>query len=197
MSKVSHLYQDFSVESRSGRDGDGNAELEEQKLESFEAGYKAGWDDAIKAQEQLRKHISAELGNSLEEVSFTYHELRGALVNELGEVVEGALQRLLPRIAHQAVVAHILEEIRVAGRTHLDRTIELVVAPEAKSTLESVLNDVLKAPFEIVEDPDLGGGQAFLRVGEIEREVNFDQAVEAVSEAFTAFFALHKQEVDQ
>lgn len=156
MSKVSHLYQDFSVGPSSGRDGDGNAELEEQKLESFEAGYKAGWDDAIKAQEQLRKHISAELGNSLEEVSFTYHELRGALVNELGEVVEGVMQRLLPRIAHQAVVAHILEEIRAAGRAHLDRTIELVVAPEARSTLESVLSDVLKAPFEIVEDPDLG-----------------------------------------
>ena len=50
-------------------------------------------------------------------------------------------------------------------------------------------------PFTLTPDPLMAGGQALLRVGDQEREINLGAVLSGVSEAVEAFFEQTKQGV--
>ncbi|MEN8837451.1 MAG: flagellar biosynthesis protein, partial [Celeribacter marinus] len=50
--------------------------VEQARATGYEAGYKAGWDDAIAADESVRTKIGAELERNLQDLGFTFHEAR-------------------------------------------------------------------------------------------------------------------------
>ena len=56
MITASHLFEDFGgkPKPKSKAPSFRIEEVEDQKLESFENGYRAGWDDAIKAQAETK-----------------------------------------------------------------------------------------------------------------------------------------------
>ena len=49
-------------------------EQESVRLEAFEKGYQAGWDDSSIAHQTEREKVSSELAQNLQDMSFTYHE---------------------------------------------------------------------------------------------------------------------------
>ena len=116
---LSHLYQNFGDQkppqqtpTTESRDA-----VEDEKLQSFEDGYKAGWEDAVNAQSQARDHIDNEFAKNLQEISFSFHEARTALKKELGEMLEPVFLKLLPIISHETFIPKIIENIsRQAGR---------------------------------------------------------------------------------
>ena len=63
------LYQDFGTDSGAGAQAAPSTsdEFEEAKLQAFENGYQAGWDDLTKAQSNLELTISSTLATNLQE----------------------------------------------------------------------------------------------------------------------------------
>jgi flagellar assembly protein FliH len=187
---LSHKYEDFgSYKTPASAANDVLIEaLEDEKLQSFEEGYQAGWDDAIKAQSDEKARVSAELGQSLQEISFTYHEALSKLTTSIKPIIQQVIEKLLPAIAREALSAHIVEQITDMLRDAAERPVEIVVAEGEGATISALVQGELAEPFRIVEEAKQSPGQAFVRIGQSEREIDLDAVVNGVKEATSAFF---------
>lgn len=195
---VPHLFQDF-----------GNAkpqqqvstslptieDVEDQKLEAFEKGYQAGWDDAVSAQTETQSFVSSGLANSLQNASFEYHEMRATFNASVEAIIGNITEVILPQAAHASLGAHIREQVLTLTRNSLDRSIEIAVAPESEATVRSALDDSLPKPFVLVTDDLLSSSQALLRLGPQEVELNLDRSIAGISAAIASFFETHPNEV--
>ena len=108
---VSHRYRNFGgAKKPSGQQPESANELtEDLKLQAFEAGYQAGWDDASKAHADGKEKTSAEFAQNLLDMSFTYHEALAKLTVSLEPLMKKVVEKLLPETVRMALSAHILE----------------------------------------------------------------------------------------
>ena len=193
---VSHRYRNFGggkPPKEEAPESDSEA-LEDQKLQAFEAGYQAGWDDATKAQADEKEKVTAELGQNLLDMSFTYHEALSKLTVSLEPAMRTIVEKLLPEMVRNALGAHILEQVQSMLSDQLTRPVEIVVNPKNIETVESIVGSKLAEPFEIAAESSLGEGQAFVRIGDGERQVDLDTVIAELSKAVEAFFHETAQE---
>lgn len=170
--------------------------IEDQKLQAFEAGYQAGWDDASKAQSDARDKVSSELGQNLLDMSFTYHEALTKLTSSLEPAMQQIVEKLLPETVRAALGAHIIEQVKELLQDQMSQAVEIVVKPQNIDIVHSILKSKLKDPFKIVGEASLGEGQAFIRIGQNERQIDLDTMLAEVSKAMTAFFHESALEVE-
>ncbi|WP_298968630.1 ABC transporter ATP-binding protein [uncultured Roseobacter sp.] len=170
--------------------------IEDQKLQSFEEGYQAGWDDAVKAQADEKMKISAEFGQNLQDMSFTYQEALSKLTLSIEPVMAQIVDKLLPALARQALGAHVIEQLCEMLKDCAGQPIEIVVAPASVETIKELGEKSLTDTFEVVEEASLGAGQAFVRVGATERSIDLDSVISGVSDALSAFFHETGQEMN-
>jgi flagellar assembly protein FliH len=172
-------------------------EIEDQKLQSFEAGYQAGWDDAVRAQSDQEGRVTAELGQNLQEMSFTYHEALSKLTSSFEHVMQQILDKLLPEVQRTSLGAHIAEQIRMITKDQGGLPIEITVAPSNVAKVTEMAGKALSEPFVVKGEQSLGEGQAFVRFGSTERQIDLASVVSGVSEAMAAFFHEIKPEADE
>ena len=187
---VSHRYRNFGgVKASADENSEKSAEaLEDQKLKAFEAGYQAGWDDATKAQSDAKEKVTTELGQNLLDMSFTYHEAISKLTVSLEPAMKGIIDKLLPEMVKPAIGMHILEQVQAVLKEQIDGPVEIVVRPDNIEVVQAIIQKNLPEPFTIVGEDSLGEGQAFIRIGVNERQVDLDTVVVEVSKAMSAFF---------
>ena len=193
---ISHLLEDFGggtfVSARLS-DGDDIA-LEEARLESFENGYSAGWEDAVKAHADDRNHVSRELAQNLRDLSFTYQEAYDQMVGTVTPVLEAITHQLLPDAMQHALGAVVIEEMQTLAFEQGNLPVEIVTAPSSVAAVSSLIPRNLAMPVRVVPDQTLVDGQAFLRVGQEEREVNLDSLLTNITNAIDAFvYQVHKE----
>lgn len=187
---IAHLLEDFA---RSRMPGDEAAPgglseeaIEAQRLESFEEGYKAGWDDAVAARDAEAAQISAGIAATLQDLSFTYNEAYAHMVKALEPLLERMVGSMLPALARDALKHHVLDELNALAR-ELGRAEAIVhVAPGEVEALEPLVAEA-GFPIRVAGDPELGEGQARLRFGEAERQVDLDEVLARVRRAVAAF----------
>ena len=75
--------------------------LETERLESFDKGYRAGWDDAIKAKTDEGTQQADAVVQALQDLSFTYHEVHAQLLSNLSPLLDEILQKILPSLARE------------------------------------------------------------------------------------------------
>lgn len=163
-------------------------EIEDLKLQAFETGYQAGWDDATKAQATQKDKISSELAQNLLDMSFTYHEALSKLTGSIETTMCRVVEKLLPELLQSALSSQILEQVKTLLGDQTGQKVVITVHPKNVGPVRNVLADGLPEPFEIIGDDSLGEGQAFFRFGPKERQVDLDSVIQQVSKAMTAFF---------
>ena len=173
---LSHLYQNFGDQKppKQTPTSESRDAVEDEKLQSFEDGYKAGWEDAVNAQSQARDHIDNEFAKNLQEISLSFHEARTALKKELGEMLEPVFLKLLPIISHATFIPKIIENIQNLTNQIADRPIEVAVSPNRMVTMQSAFEDQIQEPFTVVPDEGLKKDQVFIRVGKIEHAIDLE-----------------------
>ncbi|WP_300011753.1 ABC transporter ATP-binding protein [uncultured Roseobacter sp.] len=193
---LSHRYRNFGGPKVSDEPQEGaRAELtEDQQLQSFEKGYQAGWDDAVKAQADSVAKISAEFGQNLQDMSFTYHEALSKLTVSMEPVLTEIVDKLLPGVMHEALGAHIVTQLTEMISEQPNQPIEIVVAPSQVERIQELAEGKLSDPFEIVTEQSLGDGQAYVCIGSVEHSIDLDSVLAGVSEAMAAFFHEAEQE---
>ena len=194
---LSHRYRNFGNEkpTPTASGNDSSDERESEKLEAFDAGYQAGWDDATKAHGEEKGRVSAELGQNLLDLSFTYQEALTKLTNSLEPVLLQIVEKLLPEVVRAALAARILEQVNNLVKAQLSGPVEIVVHSQNVASVNEIIKSQVPEPFEITGENSLGEGQAFVRIGHHELEVDLDSVVADVSKALNAFFHESKQEV--
>lgn len=193
---VSHLYESFSVRAASPKQQAEFAEdaLEEAKLAAFEAGYQAGWDDAVKAQGSADNKLSEEFLQNMQDLSFTYQEAFSKVSAGMKPMMSEIVTKLLPEMAARSLGAQITEQLHQLLQDQGDALVEIAVAPAKCAIVEGLLNDQAAIPFVVVAEPALSDGQVYLRAGQSEREINLDAVLEGISNGLEAFFHTLEQE---
>ena len=197
MVSMSHHYRNLS---HAGKD-EATAQpvvddvLEDMQLASFDTGYQAGWDDALKAHEQDASQAASGIAQNLQDMSFTHQEAYLKLSTAMKPLLSLIVDKLLPQVAHQVVGIHILDQLSDLMDSHADTALEIAVCPDNLDDLQAILADIVRIPFTLSPDPTLGKGQAYLRIGTSEQEINLEAVLSGISEALEAFFEQTKEEI--
>lgn len=192
---VSHLLEDFGAYARGTPVALTDVSLEEQRLEAFEKGYQAGWDDSARAANEEHRTISADFAQTLKDLSFTYHEAQIAILNGLKPLMDQIMSTVLPSLVHQALCAQISELLHELAQEHSDQPIEIVTAPLNIPALEAMLQEQDTPPVSLVEEDSLAEGQAYLRFGSQEREIDLKAVHTAIEQAVTGYFDQTEREI--
>lgn len=188
---VSHRFTNFGksrdTNEHAGGDGD-DSSLEDEKLQSFESGYKAGWDDAIKAQADDGARLSAEFSQNLQDIAFTYQDAVTKLSKSFEPVFIQVIEKVLPEICKETLAVHIAEQVQKLISDTIAQPVEIVVASTNQAKVKALLTTKLKEPFKLTTTSDIGEHEVFVRVGDTEKQIDFGSIIESVSKAATAFF---------
>ena len=187
---IAHLLEDFSTSEASEGPIRLMSEdaLEDMRLTSFEQGYTAGWDDAIKAQAEDQTRISAALAQSLEDMSFTYQEAFSQMLGTVEPVFQALVNSVLPGVMADVLGHQIVAQLCEMARDQAAQPASVVVPVGAGAALRPILAREYSMPVDLVEDPALDHGRACLRIGSTEREIDSDRLLASIREAVEAFF---------
>ena len=185
---IAHLLEDFGAYASGKPLSMTDVSLEEYRLEAFEKGYQAGWDDSAKAQSDTVSHVSADLAQNLQELSFTYQEAYSAVLAALRPLLEQTVQQVLPKLAHQSLGAQVVEQLNDLACGHGRLPVEIVAAPTNLAVLETLSEKELPMPVSVIAEPTLADGQVYLRFADKEREVDLGAVLSAIGSAIDGFF---------
>lgn len=166
---------------------------EDARLHAYEQGYGAGWEDAVTAQAEDQSRIRTDLARNLQALGFTYHEARSHVLRALAPLLQDMIGQLLPQIARDALAPTVLETLLPMAEHLADAPVSVVLNPAARPAVEALLAQTA-LPVSITEEPTLGEGQVYLRLGPSETHVDLDRATALISQAVRGFFGLSEQE---
>lgn len=161
---------------------------EEERLQAFDHGYRDGWDDAAKAHADEQNRISSELAGNLQALSFTYHEARAAVLSEMEDILKGLVSRVLPATMVPSLGEMIVERVRTVADEAAGIKVEIVVHPDNLPRIQSLVDGMIAPPLALQEEPSLGEGQAYIRLGEAEERVDLEAVLQGMSDAVAEFF---------
>ncbi|CUH79124.1 hypothetical protein [Tropicibacter naphthalenivorans] len=191
MSALRQLLEDFSAAAPSAgaqeAGGVNEAELEGHKLEAFENGYRAGWDDAVKAQSEDKARISSGLSQHLQDLSFTYHEAYSQVMNGMTPLLNEIVNALLPALARETLGQHIAEHLKEMAQQIGSMDVYIAVSPQNMDAVSPLLEQDFGFPIQVVADDTLAEEQADIRFGETEKQVDLGDLIASVTEAVAGF----------
>lgn len=186
MSAMPLVLEDFDIPV-AGRNLIEASRLEEAKLEAFEKGYADGWEDAVAAAAEDQLRIGAELARNLQGLSFTYVEARSHVLRALEPLLHDMVAKVLPLAARASLGAILAETLLPMTRDLADAPIRIEINPAVRQTVAPLFQNT-GFPVEIVDEPTLGEGQAYLRLGEIARSIDLDGVIAAIAGAVSGYF---------
>lgn len=185
---ITHMLEDFSGSDDNHNISISDLTLEEQRLEAFENGYKAGWDDAVKAAKDDARRISSDFAGNLQDISFTLQEAQSGLLTALRPLLSSMVNSILPELARQSLGARVLETLDGLAREALDGPLEIVTAPPNIDALQTLIETRGIENVQITAEPSLGEGQVHVRAPGREQEINLDAVLSQIDAATTGFF---------
>ncbi|GAB4283153.1 MAG: flagellar biosynthesis protein [Roseovarius sp.] len=164
--------------------------IEDLKLEAFETGYRAGWDDCARAQQDSRNRLSEDFARNIRDLSFTYHEAHAGFVAAMKPLIGQMVSAVLPELAHATLGARVAALIEKEIASHGRQPVVLTTAPDSAETLQGMLPAEPGFPIEIRQDETLAEGQVQLSIGHrVEREIHLGELLEGIRAATETFFA--------
>lgn len=169
------------------------AELEKIRVTSYEAGYSAGWDDAVKEANVDKDRIEAEFARNLEDLGFTFHEARSHVLGSLEPLLRTIVDTLLPEVMRDALGQVINDEIMPLAAQAADTPIEVRVSSGSRKVLDHLMDRVTATPLQVFEDDTLPEGQVFLRSSSSERCIDLTSALARIKGAVTALYDINEK----
>lgn len=168
-------------------------ELEAEKEEAYEIGYKAGWDDAVKAELENQERIGAEFARNLQELSMSFFEARAHIIKSIEPLLREIATKFLPDIAQESVGTLVLEELLPLIEAYADAPVAISVAPGSRVAIERYLSGANKEAFIINEEDTLVDGQAFVKVGPRESHIDLSDVTARIAKAIEALADLNER----
>jgi hypothetical protein len=187
---IAHLLEDFSVIDRPEQPVQEMSadEIEDLRLASFDQGYTAGWDDAIRVQTEDKARVVSLLSQHLEDFSFTHREALVQMTMAVEPVFRALVEKVLPQAMMEGIGAQIVQQSLELAREQIEQPVSLVVPAGAASALKPILRKDLPIQVEIRESAPLAPGQVQLRVGDSEREIDGDRLMAELTDSVDAFY---------
>ena len=162
--------------------------LDEAKVASFEQGYSAGWEDAAAAQADDQTRIRADLARNLQSLAFTFQDARSHVLQAVRPLILEVATRVLPAVAREALGPAVLEVVMPLADDLVDTPLVLVLNPVVREQVEPLVAQATGLPLRIEEEPSLGEGQVYIRLGPTEAKVDLTQVADDIAAAVRGFF---------
>lgn len=191
MNDAAFLYEDFGTPVIAPGAASGGPELsEDQRLEAYETGFKAGWDDANAAQTQGTAALETAATQTLSDLSFTLAEAQSHTLAALKPLMEQLASNILPKMAQQSLAPLIVDKVIEAARSSMDTELTLRIAPEDRAAIENALEGHTDLKLKMVDEATLAAGQAHLDLGAIQHQVDLPALTSEIDAAVADFYAL-------
>lgn len=186
---IAHLLEDFELDvPQEGRLRLMSEDrLEEFRLNAFETGYSAGWEDASSAANATETQAIASLSQSFEDMEFTYQEAMSQMTRSLEPLFSTLIETVLPATTESGFIRHITAQLSDMAQDQISQPALLVVPEGMAASMKPVLQREFSFPVQLVEESSLPPGQACLRVGAAEREIDCSGLVQEIAKEMSAF----------
>lgn len=166
---------------------------EADRMATYEEGYQAGWDDAARARSEDDAKTAAEFAHALQELSLTFHEARSHVMQSMEPLLDALVSTLMPALTAEVMAATIRETLQPMMQDCADAPIELVVAPGGARLLEAPALEFAATAISVVEETTLASGQAYLRLGKTERNIDLTSTLETIKAAMAALYDFNER----
>ncbi|MGB2199806.1 MAG: ABC transporter ATP-binding protein [Pseudooceanicola atlanticus] len=182
---IAHLLDDFGSQPTQSALSQAMAEeeVETLRLQSYEEGYKAGWEDAIKSQRDQSAHISDEFARNLQDLSFTYHEAHSQVMQAMTPLIQDIIDVVVPETVKETIGLRVVEQLSEMARRNGAHRVEIIVAPEDADKIRVLLDQDFGFPIEAMSDETLAEGQVFLRMAQEERQIDMEAVMSGIRQA--------------
>ncbi|WP_282159065.1 hypothetical protein [Shimia thalassica] len=188
MKTIANLLENFCVEQPTPSDKDDPASArDDELLDSFEQGYKAGWEDAIRAKAEEKAHVSAALAGNLQELTFTYHDAKTSVLADLGPVLNAVVRTLLPKVAYRSMGERLVEQLLLLAETNSTKDVRISVASTEVVAVSELLPENLAFPVLVTGDASLSPGQAHINFSGREQQIDLDELLTELEKSIEAF----------
>lgn len=185
---IAHLLHDFGALSQGKPVAITDVSLEEERLEAFEKGYQAGWDDCVKSQVEDGRRITADLVQNLQDIGFTYEEVHGEIMGAMQRLLQQITQTVLPPLSHAMLVPQVTEILHDLLETNGRQPVQLTAGPADLAILRHLTAEMPDLACTLTEDQTLASGQVLLRLGESERALDMPDVLLRIEHAVSGFF---------
>jgi flagellar biosynthesis/type III secretory pathway protein FliH len=168
--------------------------LEDMRMLAYEQGYTAGWDDAAATQTDDQTKIKADFARNLQSLGFTFQEARMHVLRAIHPLIQEIVSQLLPEVARESLASVALETLMPLADEMADAPVTLVLNPASRAAVEALLEQATGLPLTVIEEPTLGEGQVYLRLGDVETRVDLDRATADIAAAVRDFFDLTEKD---
>lgn len=170
------------------------AAMEDMRMQAYEQGYTAGWDDAAAAQSDDQTRIKADFALNLQSLGFTFQEARAHVLRAIEPLIHEIITHVLPQMGREGLASLALETLMPLADEMADAPLTLVLNPALRPAVEALLEQATGMPMTIIEEPTLGEGQAYIRLGDCETRIDLDRAIADIKRAARDFFDLSEQD---
>lgn len=163
-------------------------------IDRYDAGYNAGWDDALAQVEGEQARVGEKLAERLTSLEQGHEAAMAASLDALEPLLRDVFDRLLPRAAERAFVGVVMEELRDVANAGAG-TMTLLVAPEEVAAVGRLIerSDLAGGRVEVAGEPALSLSQALIRWSGKERRIDFEAALGALDAALETFLATRER----
>lgn len=189
MKQIARILEDFGLPRAEATRGLSEEELETLRLEAFENGYQAGWEDASKAAREEQGHVAADFARNLQDLSFTYTEAQSQMLAAMKPLLDDIVDKILPETARETIGLRVKDQLDALARRRATQPVEVVAAPDNIAVIEQLTEQDFGFPLVVAADDTLSDGQVFLRFGEEETEIDLGEVTEGIRTALAGFFA--------
>ncbi|SFR00753.1 hypothetical protein [Poseidonocella sedimentorum] len=195
MTSISHLLPDFSsAPPDTGGSGLSDDAVEDIRLQAFENGYNAGWEDGSKANKSDEPAPSELLRQKIADLEFTYHEALAKMLESTKPLIDQIIQAVLPTAMRETMGERIADELFEIAETAGNVAVKIVCSPADKQHLDVSLPTDGKMPLTLETDPSLNEGQVELRFEDSERLIDLSGVISGIEAAANGFFDEQQKE---
>ena len=169
---------------------------EDAKLTAYDKGYKAGWDDAVQARSDEQTGLSAELAQHLKSLGFTHAAARDHVLQSIHPLLEQLVGQLLPEIARDTLAPFAVQVLMPLAESAADQPMDLVIHPASTDAVRHLLDMTGNLNVTLIQEPTLGEGQAYLRHGSAETQIDLTAAIAQITAAIRNFYDLPERTAD-
>ncbi|WP_368484348.1 ABC transporter ATP-binding protein [Pseudooceanicola sp. HF7] len=197
MKQIAMILEDFGAPRRApaATPAMSEEELETIRLEAFENGYKAGWDDAAKAMKEEQGHITSDFARNLQDLSFTYHEAHSHVLAAIRPLLNDVIDTVVPELARETLALRVKDQLEELATRKAAQRVEIVVVQDHVPVIEALLEEDFGFPLSVTADDTLSEGQVFLRFGEEETEIDLAAVTDGIRQAVEGFFTEQERKV--
>lgn len=185
---IAHLLENFDTHTRGIPISITDVSLEEEKLQAFEKGYQAGWEDSLKSQSESARHVTTDLAQNLKDLSFSYEEAYSAIMKALRPLLEQILKSVIPELSQATLVPRLTNILHDMARERGRLKVELVGSSDDFPILEKLADDLAEFDLKLSESETLVSGQVQLKFGEDEHEIDLRAVLQGIETAVYGFF---------